>query len=218
MDTLAAELWRIGSFHAAKQGLDPEDFLDCVAGFRAELFTFYSTPQGRNLLGGLVATQRRAFVHCCARRSVFRFVQAVRSRRRNQALWPYDTIEAGIDFLDCAETPAERAEHVAFWQLIRPALQCLPPTTERIVIARYVYEHSIAEIALAEVLSAAEVSLRLHRGRRHLMRHLLTQGVTAEALRADLLRRYTPCYVIPYIASCHPEVEPHNIGVSFGRS
>ncbi|HEY1389098.1 MAG TPA: sigma-70 family RNA polymerase sigma factor [Ktedonobacterales bacterium] len=84
---------------------------------------------------------------------------------------------------DALDTDLEHAERA---QLLDRALGLLPPDTREALIARYLLELPLGEIAARHGLSEATLSVRLHRGKR-MLRQLLATTLREEALVYGLL-------------------------------
>jgi RNA polymerase sigma factor (sigma-70 family) len=84
---------------------------------------------------------------------------------------------------DALDTELEHAERA---QLLDRALGLLPPDTCEALIARYLLELPLGEIAARHGLSEATLSVRLHRGKR-MLRQLLATTLREEALVYGLL-------------------------------
>jgi RNA polymerase sigma-70 factor (ECF subfamily) len=84
---------------------------------------------------------------------------------------------------DALDTELEHAERA---QLLDRALGLLPPDTREALIARYLLETPLGEIAARYGLSEATLSVRLHRGKRMLCQ-LLATTLREEALAFGLL-------------------------------
>jgi RNA polymerase sigma-70 factor (ECF subfamily) len=94
-----------------------------------------------------------------------------------------DGMEPHTDADDPLETELEHAERA---QLLDRALGLLPPDTREALIARYLLDLPLGEIAARHELSEATLSVRLHRGRQAL-RKLLATTLREESLALGLL-------------------------------
>jgi hypothetical protein len=94
---------------------------------------------------------------------------------------------AGIDLLshegDLVDSALEHAERT---RLLDRALGLLPPETREALIARYLLEQPLSDLAERNGLSEATLSVRLHRGKQALRAHLATT-LREEALAYGLL-------------------------------
>lgn len=98
-----------------------------------------------------------------------------------------DASGAGIEGLRADEDELDTTlEHAERAQLLDRALGLLPPETREALIARYLLETPLAEIAARSGLSEATLSVRLHRGKQALRAHLATT-LREEALAFGLL-------------------------------
>ncbi|HEX5547902.1 MAG TPA: sigma-70 family RNA polymerase sigma factor [Ktedonobacterales bacterium] len=96
---------------------------------------------------------------------------------------PGDNMELRADEGDALDTELEHAERA---QLLDRALGLLPPDTREALIARYLLELPLGDIAARHGLSEATLSVRLHRGKR-MLRQLLATTLREEALAYGLL-------------------------------
>jgi RNA polymerase sigma-70 factor (ECF subfamily) len=96
---------------------------------------------------------------------------------------PDDGMEPLADESDSLDTELEHAERA---QLLDRALGLLPPDTREALIARYLLELPLGEIAARHGLSEATLSVRLHRGKRAL-RQALATTLREESLAYGLL-------------------------------
>lgn len=96
---------------------------------------------------------------------------------------PGDAVELLADEGDTPDTELEHAERL---QLLDRALGLLPPDTREAMIARYLMELPLGEIAARRGLSEATLSVRLHRGKQAL-RELLATTLREESLLYGLL-------------------------------
>ncbi len=94
-----------------------------------------------------------------------------------------DAVDLLADDGDALDTELEHAERA---QLLDRALGLLPPDTREALIARYLLELPLSEIAARAGLSEATLSVRLHRGKQALRQHLATT-LREEALAYGLL-------------------------------
>lgn len=96
---------------------------------------------------------------------------------------PGDITEPLADDGDALYTELEHAERA---QLLDRAMGLLPPATREALIARYLLEMPLGEIAARHGQSEATLSVQLHRGKR-MLRQLLATTLREEALEYGLL-------------------------------
>lgn len=137
-------------------------------------------PQARTRwLSGIAANVCRRW----ARRAGHDFAHTTRLTTPGEGAEPGDGMEPLTDEGDALDTELEHAERA---QLLERALGLLPPDTRETLIARYILEAPLAEIAAKQGLSEATLSVRLHRGKQAL-RQVLATTLRDEALAYGLL-------------------------------
>ena len=137
-------------------------------------------PQARaRWLSGIAANICRRY----ARRTGRHLAHTTRLTAPGEEAAPGDGMESFADESDALETELEHAERA---QLLDRALGLLPADTREALIARYILELPLSEIAARHGVSEATLSVRLHRGKQAL-RRLLATTLRDESLAYGLL-------------------------------
>jgi RNA polymerase sigma factor (sigma-70 family) len=118
-----------------------------------------------------------------ARRAGRDLAHTTRLMTPSEGVEPGDGMEPLADEGDALDTELEHAERA---QLLDRALGLLPPDTREALIARYLLELPLGEIAARHGLSEATLSVRLHRGK-NALRQLLATTLREESLAYGLL-------------------------------
>jgi RNA polymerase sigma factor (sigma-70 family) len=118
-----------------------------------------------------------------ARRAGRDLAHTTRLTASGEGAEPGDGIEPLADDGDALDMELEHAERA---QLLDRALGLLPPDTREALIARYLLELPLGEIAARHGVSEATLSVRLHRGKQAL-RQLLATTLREESLTYGLL-------------------------------